>query len=146
MPITVKSAAVSGDKLVQAAQARATEYSANAQAAGDKQAAAVQASGANFLQAITAAGIKERYLKGSAKAGAAKYARKVREVGANRFSEGVAAGKQDYVANVEPYLSTIAGLTLTARQPRGSAGNYARVKAIGDALNAKRLAMLGSGA
>lgn len=145
MALTVKSAQASGEKLVQRAQAASSEYAINAVAAAEKQAAAVQASGAAFAQAISAAGMKERYLRGSAKAGAAKYARKVREVGADRFSGGTAAGKSDYIANVEPYLSIIAGLTLPARQPRGSAANIQRVTAVTSALNAKRLAMLGGG-
>lgn len=146
MALKIKSAAEAADKLVVRAQASATEYGREAGASGDSWAANTIAAKDSFGQAITAAGIKDRFARGVAKAGAAKYARKVKEVGADRFSPGVAAGKVDYQANVEPFFATIANLTLSARQPRGSAANYNRVGEVGKALNAKRLALLGAGA
>lgn len=145
MGLSVKSASVAAEKLVSRAQAASGEYSVNAQASGEKWASNAGAARDNFGQAISAAGIKDRWARGIAKAGAAKFVRKIKDVGADRFASGVTAGKSDYQTNVEPYLSTIAGLTLSARQPRGSAANYARVQEVGKALNAKRLALLGVG-
>jgi len=144
MAIAVKSVSEAADKLVSRAQTAAGEYSVKAQAAGERWASEAQAAKDAYGQAIAAAGLKERFARGIAKAGAAKYARKIKEVGADRFSPGVAAGKPDYAANVEPFFSTIAGLTLSARGPRGAAQNYTRVSEVGKALNAKRLALLGT--
>lgn len=143
MALTVKPVSDSADKLVRNAQAAASEYGIKAAASGDKWATNAGAASAAFQQGISGAGVKERFARGIAKAGAAKYARKVKDVGAGRFSEGVSAGKTDYVANVEPFFTTIAGLSLNARQARGSAANYQRVSQVGQALNAKRLALLG---
>lgn len=145
MALKVKPIAEAAEKLVSRAQGAASEYTKEALGAGEIWAANTQAAKDSFGQAITAAGIKERFARGVALAGAAKFTRKIREVGADRFSTGVAAGKIDYVAKAEPYFSLIAGLTLSARQPKGSAANYTRVQEIGKALNSKRLALLGVG-
>ena len=145
MAIKVRPVADAAEKLVNRATAASGEYAIQAAAAGEEWAQKTQAARDNFGQAITAAGLKERFARGVAKAGAAKYARKIREVGADRFAPGVSAGKQDYQVGAEPFFSTIAALTLSARQPRGSAANYNRVTEVGKALNAKRLALLGSG-
>ncbi len=144
MALKVKGAAESAKKLVERAQSAAGEYSIAAQAAGDAWQTGAVGAKDTYGMAISAAGIKDRFARGVAKAGAAKFVRKVKDVGADRFSSGVAAGQADYAANVEPYLSTVAGLTLSARGPRGSASNFKRVQEVGQALNAKRMAMLGS--
>lgn len=146
MAIPVKSVAEAAEKLVSRAQSAAGEYGVKAAASGERWMSETQAAKDSYGQAITAAGIKERFARGVAKAGAAKFARKIKDVGADRFSPGVAAGKVDYATNVEPFFSTIAGLTLSPRQARGSVANYGRVGEVGKALNAKRLALLGVGA
>ena len=143
MALTVKPVAASADKLVARAQAASGEYSVNAQAAGEKWLSITQAAKGALQAAGLSAQLADRWLRGVARAGAAKYSRKIKDVGADRFSSGVAAGKIDYAANVEPYFSTIAGLTLSARAPRGSPANYNRVQEVGKALNTKRLALLG---
>ena len=145
MALTVKPIQQSAEKLVRNAQAAATEYGVAAQAAGEKWSAGAQAAASNFQQAVTAAGIKDRFARGVARAGAAKYSRKIKEVGADRFSTGVAAGKSDYAANAEPYFTMLAGLTLSPRQPRGSDANINRVREVAKAQPAKRLALLGAG-
>ena len=143
MAIKVPSAASAADKLVQRASAAAGDYATEAKASGEVWASNTAAAKGAFQQGISAGNIAERFARGVAKAGASKYVRKITDVGAGRFAQGVQAGKVDYQSNVEPFLSTIAGLSLSARQTRGSAANYQRVQEVGSALNARRLAMLG---
>ncbi|GAH59788.1 unnamed protein product, partial [marine sediment metagenome] len=88
---------------------------------------------------------KERFRRGVVRAGAEKFARKIRDVGRDRFGPGVSAAVADYKTGAEPYFSTIAALTLSPRKPRGDPANYNRVQEVGKALNAKRLALLGAG-
>ena len=121
------------------------EFATNAEAAAEDWARNTAASADTYHMAVTAPGIKERFRRGVVKSGAAKFARKIREVGASRFTSGVSAAVSDYQAGVEPFLNTIAGLTLSPRKPRGDPANYQRVEQIGKALNAKRLSMLGAG-
>lgn len=143
MAIKVKDVATSTMKWSENAGRAAEEFATRAEAAAsDWQTKTVAAAG-NFHQAITAPGIKERFSKGVTRAGAAKFARKIRDVARDRFAPGVAAATTDYTAGVEPFFSTIAALTLSARKPRGDPANYRRVEEVGKALNAKRLALLG---
>jgi len=121
------------------------EFATNAEAAAESWSRNTQAASDNFRQAVSAVGIAERFRRGVAKAGAAKFARKVAAVGASRFSEGVSAAEQDYKLGAEPFYQVLAGLTLSARKPRGDPANYRRVEEVGKALNARRLALLGGG-
>jgi len=143
MGLKIKSIEASTTKWSENAGRAAGVYAAEAEAAASLWESNARLAGDNFHAAVTAAGIKARWLKGISKAGAAKFARKIREVGGDRFGPGVAAATADYKSEVEPFFSTIAALTLKSRKPRGDPANYARVEQVGKALNAKRLALLG---
>lgn len=145
MAIKVKEIGASTTKWSENAARAATEYADNAEAAADAWAGNTQRAADTFHQAITAPNMKERFRRGVARAGAAKFARKIRDVGRDRFGPGVAAATADYSTGAEPYFATIAALTLSPRKPRGDPANYMRVQEIGKALNAKRLALLGAG-
>lgn len=73
------------------------------------------------------------------KVGSEKWARKAAAVGPSRFREGVPAAVDDFASGFGPYHSVISALTLSARGARGDPKNYARVKAIGEALHKKRM-------
>ena len=143
--LKVKDAAGSATKWTENAGRAATEFATNAEAAAETWASNTAKAADTFHQAITAPNIKERFRRGVTRAGAAKFARKIKDVGMARFGPGVAAATSDYQTGVEPYFSTLAALTLSARKPRGDPANYNRVQEIGKALNAKRLALLGGG-
>jgi len=143
MAIKVKPIEASTTKWSENAGRAAEAFAAGAEASADLWARNTVASRDNYGMAISAAGIKDRFARGVAKAGAAKFARKIRDVARDRFAPGVAAADIDYKAGVEPYFSTLAALSLSARKPRGDPANYRRVEEVGKALNAKRLALLG---
>ena len=143
--IRVKDGAASAEKWAGNASRAAESFAAGAEAGAEDWARNTAAAADNFIQAVTGAGIKERFRRGVQRAGAAKFARKIAAVARDRFAPGVTAAQGDYQQGVEPYLQTIAGLTLSSRKPRGDPANYRRVEEVGKALNAKRLAMLGGG-
>ncbi|MBA7559933.1 hypothetical protein ES708_01551 [subsurface metagenome] len=145
MAIKIKEISASTTKWSENASRAAAEFATNAEAAAETWASNTGRAADTFHQAITAPNMKERFRRGVVRAGAAKFARKIREVGKDRFGPGVAAATVDYTSGVEPYFSTIAALTLSPRKPRGDPANYNRVQEIGKALNAKRLALLGAG-
>ena len=99
---------------------------------------AAAASGA-YRAAVTAPNIEAMFKGGVKKAGGAKFERKALTVGVGRFGQGVAAAEEDMKTGIDPMLSTIAALTLSARHPRGSDANYRRVQEVGAALHKKRL-------
>jgi len=141
----VKAMEASAGKWTENAGRAAEEFAVNAEAAAELWAGNTAKAADTFHQAITSPNMKERFRRGVTRAGAAKFARKIRDVGRDRFGPGVAAATDDYKMGAEPYFSTLAGLTLSTRKPRGDPANYNRVQEIGKALNAKRLALLGAG-
>ena len=145
MAIKVKPIDASTTKWADRARGASAEFAAEAEAAASDWLTKTVAAKDNFGQAISAAGIKERFARGVAKAGAAKFARKIRDVGANRYSGGVDAATPDYKEGAGPYYAALAAMSLPQRKPRGDPGNIARVEAVTKGLNAKRLAMLGGG-
>lgn len=145
MALKVKDISKSADKFAENAGRAAPEYAIEAIAAADVWAREAAGAADNFLAGVTAAGVKERFRQGVSRAGAAKFRRKIEQLGADRYGPGVAAGKEDYKADVAPFFETLAALTLSARKPRGDPANYTRSQEVGKALHAKRLALLGAG-
>ena len=144
--IKVKSVTEVRDKWLDVTPGRASYYEKEAAVAGDDwEKGAIAASGA-FKAGISAANIEALFTGGIKRAGSAKYERKVKEVGVARFSQGVGAAGPDFEAGVAPFLEEISRITPTKRGPRGSEGNYARVREIGVALHKKRLALRAAGA
>jgi len=143
MAIKVKSSTDAANRWGTNAGAQSGYYASQAKAAGEEWASKTAAAKDTYGQAITSGNLAIRYAAGVAKAGAAKYVRKITDVGGGRYAPGVSAGKADYQANVDPFLSTIASLTLDAPAPRGDVRNNQRSAQVGAALHAKRLAMLG---
>lgn len=143
MGLKVKAASVSAAKWDDNAARASDAFATEALAAAALWEAATKASKENYHKAITASGIADRFLGGVTRAGAAKFARKIVDVAKDRFAGGVHAAKSDYEQGVQPFLETIANLTLSKRAPRGDPANYKRVEEVGKALSAKRLAQLG---
>lgn len=146
MAIKVKSLADVVAKWVDVTPGRAAYYEKEAIVAGEDWEKGATAAAAAFKAGVTAANIEKMFVGGIKKAGAAKYNRKVKDVGVGRFGPGVMAAKPDFEAGVGPMLETIRGITLAPRAPRGSLANYARVQAIGVELTRKRLALRAAGA
>lgn len=145
MALNVKDAAAAAAKFATRAGGASADYAANAEAAGNSWANNAAAASGTYHQAVTAAGVEQRFKRGVQKAGAAKFADRVRTLGASRYAPGVQAGQADYQANVAPYLQRLASLTLPPRRPRGDPGNIERVRAVSSALNAQRIASMAGG-
>lgn len=144
MAIRVKDLSISAQKWSRNATGASTEYAANAEAAAETWASNTVAAAPIYHQAITAGGILERFRRGVQRVGSSKYARRVRELGAGRYTAGVQAAEGDWQTGFEPFAQTIAGLTLPGRRPRGDPGNLNRVQVVAQALHARRIAQLGA--
>lgn len=145
MALKIKDVGASTEKWRDNASRASEAFAVEAEKGAEAWARNTVAAADTFHQAITAPGMKERFRRGVTRAGAAKFARKIVDVGKDRYAPGIAAADVDYKDGVEPYFATIAALTLSTRKPRGDPANYKRVEEIGKALNAKRLALLGGG-
>lgn len=140
--IRVKSAADIAAKWAEVTPARASYYATEAPAAAGEWEKNTSAAGGVYLAGIQVAGIEKRFVGGVKKAGAAKFERKVRDVGVARYSPGVAAAEADMEAGIGPFRDVLDGMTIPERGPRGAPQNYAIVEKVGSALHKKRLAVL----
>jgi len=142
--LKVPSAAEIAKKWVDVTPGRSTYYeSETPKAASDWESGASGAAG-TFKTAIQAANIGTLFAGGVKKAGAAKFARKVKDVGVARFGPGVSAAQPDMSTGVTPYVDELGKIEIPERGPRGSPGNYTIVSKIGDPLHKRRLAELGA--
>jgi hypothetical protein len=140
MALTVKSAADSAAKFVARAQSAGGDYSKGVSGAGDKWQSHTLSSADNYTAGVQLAISGGRFAKGVQKAGGAKYVAKASGLGAQRYPTGVGAAGPAWQQGTQPYLDTIAGLTLPPRRPRGDPGNVTgRVGMIADALHKKKL-------
>ena len=80
MAIKVKDISQSADKWADNAGRSAERFAVEAEAAAEAWARNTGAAADNYHQAVTGPGIKERFRKGVSRAGAAKFARKIRDV------------------------------------------------------------------
>ena len=140
--ISVKSAAEIADKWAIVTPARSSYYASEAPAAGGKWEERTSESGGVYLAGLQVAGIEKRFVGGVKRAGAAKFSRKVKDVGVARYSPGVTAAKEHMAKGIADYVAVLEGMKIPDRGPRGSPGNYEIGKVIGDALHQKRLAVL----
>ena len=140
--ISVKSAADIAQKWAEVTPGKSGYYATEAPAAGAEWEANTVAAGGTYTAGIAVAGIGKRFIGGVKRAGAAKFARKVKDVGVARYGPGVAAAQADMSAGMADYVGVLEGLEIPDRGPRGSPGNYAIVEKVGSALHKKRLAVL----
>lgn len=140
MAIKVKDAASSAAKFVSRAQTAAPDYAKGVQGAGQTWATNTANSQDTWAQGVQAAVQNGRFQKGVAKAGPTKYETNAAGKGAQRYGPGVAAAGPAWQQGTQPFLDTIASLTLPARRPKGDPGNFARSQAVADALRKKKVA------
>lgn len=141
MALKVKDVTTTAEKWTRVTPQRSGDYIAAAQVAGDDWEKNTIAAAAAFRAAVTAANIDKMFIGGVKRTGADKYNRKVKAVGETRFSQGIAAGAEDYEKGVTPFLDLMRGLTLPDRAPRGSETNLERVRVIMRENHKKRLAL-----
>lgn len=135
----MKSASASSQKYVERAGAASGDYVSGAQSSSKDQAAAAIAGKANWAAGIQAAITGGRYEKGLQSSGKAGWLKGVTEKGANRFAEGVASGASKYATNSGKYDSARGAASSLPRGPKGSEQNFARAKAVGQALRSVKV-------
>lgn len=135
----MKSAQQSAQKFVDRAGAASGDYVSGAQATSKDQAAAAIAGKANWAAGIQAAITGGRYEKGLSASGKSGWLKGITEKGANRFAEGVASGAAKYAQNSGKYDGARGAANALPRGPKGSEQNYARSKAVAQALRSAKV-------
>lgn len=99
---------------------------------------ATLAAEANYDAGVMAGIARKAFADGVGGTSDAKWMDKAVKKGGRNFPTAVGEAGPDYAVGVAPYFAALGALTLTPRGPRGSPGNYDRVKQVGDALNKVR--------
>lgn len=144
MAVKVKAAADAASKFVTNASAAAPAYSKGVATAGPTWATNTAASAQTYAAGVQQAVTDGRFANGVNQNSQNKYQTRASGVGAQRYPQGVQGAQQAYQTAVQPYLNTIANLTLPPRQPRGSISNNQRVNVITQALRAQKLGQASS--
>jgi hypothetical protein len=92
----------------------------------------------NYEQGVSKAVANKRFDSGVQKAGTQRWKDRSLSVGVQRWPQGVASAGPAFAAGFAPYRDVIEKTSLPPRFPRGDVRNFARVQAIGQALNAKK--------
>jgi len=122
---------------------RAGDYAAGIAAPKRSWSAAAKAAEAAYEDGIRSSIAGKRFGKGVAKAGDEKWSRKASVNGVRNWGPGVQEAQGDFAAGFAPYQGAIAAATLPPRFARRDPRNLQRVKAIFDALVAKKESLLG---
>lgn len=135
----IKSLSAIGEKWGRVTPGRVEDYKLGIQNPKRDWAEEAKAAKANWKAGIDAAHAKNLYEKGVDKAGTPKWKDKALTKGPGRFSEGVYLARPDYEKGFAPYREAIAAVDLGPSFPKRDPRNLARVKAVVDALIAKKL-------
>lgn len=133
-PAAVPPVANVAQKWARRVQGATQDYSDGITRASGKWQPAATAGQANYVAGVQAAAGAGRYAKGVARAGDAKWQRKSRELGSQRYGPGASAAEGDFSTALGPVLEVIGRTDLPPRGPRGADANLARVGAIAKAL------------
>lgn len=139
MAIKIKTTQAIAKKWAEVTPARARQWEAEVKATPDGEWADPAVAAAPSWEI----GVQEAIARGGYASGVeaarTKWKRKSLALGPVRFGPGVRAAEEDQAAGFAPYREVIAGLTLVPRGPRGSLGNYERVREVGEALHRERV-------
>jgi len=133
MPAT-KPVGQTVDKWQRRAAVAQPEYSAGVQNPRTNWDEAAAGADASYRAAVTAAAARGAFGAGVRAAGNAKWQQASLRKGPGRFVEGVQVSAPDFQAKIQTVLSTIQGVALPPRGPKGSPQNFQRIQPIGEAL------------
>lgn len=122
---------------------RSADYAAGVANPRRSWSAATKAAEKAYEDGVTKSISQKRFGKGVTKAGDEKWSRKSTVNGVRNWGPGVTEAKGDYAAGFAPYHAAISACVLPPRYARRDPRNLQRVKAIVDALVAKKEAIGG---
>ena len=122
---------------------RSADYAAGVASPRRSWSAATVAAEKSYEDGVQKSIASKRFGKGVKKAGDEKWSRKATVNGVRNWGPGVAEAKGDYAAGFAPYQAAIAACVLPPRYARRDPRNLATVKAVVDALIAKKESIMG---
>ena len=137
----VKSLTDIASKWTRVTPQRQEDYSKGVASPRRSWAEATAAANAAYKAGLQASLADDRWVKGVAKAGDAKWKEKATTVGPSRWAEGVQQAGQAYQRGFAPYHQALSAVTLPARGAKGDPKNILRVAAIASAMHQVKLSL-----
>lgn len=134
----IKDPARIAEKWARVAPQRQQDYALGVQNPRRDWATAAAAAQDTHTAAMQRAATAKSYSRGIRNAGTPKWQANAVAKGPNRFAEGVQLAEPAYRAGFAPYAEVLARTTLPQRYPKGDPRNLDRVKAVANALYAKK--------
>jgi hypothetical protein len=135
----IRSAAEIADKWRRVTPGRTEDYRLGVQNPRVDWENATAAAEGTWRDGVTAAAARGAFAKGVREAGTIKWQTNTLLKGPGRFAEGVQIGVEAYERGFAPYRDVIERTVLPPRRPKGDPGNIERVRAISQALRAKKI-------
>lgn len=132
------------DKWASVTPMRADDYAAGIANPRTSWANATKNAEKSYEDGVTKAMQRNAFSKGVVRAGDEKWQRKAAVNGIRNWGPGVTEAKGDYAAGFAPYRDAIAAVKLPPRYARRDPRNLSRVKAVVDALIAKKELIMGT--
>ena len=126
-------------KWMEVTPGRAGEYKKGVSSPRRSWAQATSDAAANYESGVQEAISRGAFAKGVDSAGDSAWRDGAINKGVSRWPQGVRLGKGKYQSGFAPYHSTISGLTLSPRGPKGDPRNYDRVREVGEALHETKI-------
>lgn len=120
---------------------RSNDYAAGVANPRRSWSAATKAAEKSYEDGVAKSIARKAFGKGVTKAGDEKWSRKATVNGTRNWGPGVTEAKGDYSAGFAPFHAAIAAVQLPPRYAKRDPRNLARVKAVVDALVAKKESM-----
>lgn len=133
------------DKWVQRASVAADDYKQGVNNPRRDWEQATEAASSSYEQGVQEALANNAFSKGVKKAGSSSWRKGAVEKGSRRYAPGVAASKDKYRQNVQPFLDTIENTDLGERYPRGDPRNLERVSKMAKALHDRKMELRDQG-
>jgi hypothetical protein len=143
MPIQIKDPGTLATKFVSRAVNAVAEYKAGVMAPKQSQSASAIAAIPNWQAAVSSDAAAKRMASGLRAAGDPGWQAGASGKGAERYPGGIRAAQQKWAANVTPFLSALASMSLPAKGIRGSDANIGRVSAVASMLHALKVSRAG---
>jgi hypothetical protein len=143
MAIAIKDVGTLQAKYLSRGQGAVNDYKAGINTPKKSQSAEAIAAAPRWQQAVADPNAQKRYVAHLQKSGDAGWQAGALTKGANNYPSGIQRGAPKWGTNVQPFLATISGLTLSPKGIRGSSANIQRVADVANALHAKKLSMAG---
>jgi len=140
----IRSIEIIAEKWATVTPLRATDYATGVANPRRSWAQATVAAADSYTAGVQQAIQRGSFASGVKKAGDDKWLRKATVNGVRNWGPGVAEAKGDYAAGFAPYRAAIAAVVLPPRYARRDPRNLQRVKAVVDALIAKKVSIMGT--